>query len=72
MSFFKRKTEQPSEQNTIIELKRRLNQAENDILDINITLAALKGKILKKIQNKKPDNDDETQNLYNSILIKET
>ena len=71
MSFFKRKTEEPTEQKAISELKHRVNQLENDILDINITLAALKGKILKKIQNKKPDNEEEPENLYNRILIKE-
>lgn len=59
-----------SSQKRIMELEKRVTLIENDILNIVVTQEQLRTKLLKRLQGKKKE-EEETQDIYNGILLKE-
>ena len=56
----------------IDKLKTRLTKVEAEILDVATAQDVIRNKVLRKIQSKKPaEDEEETQNIYNKVLIPE-
>lgn len=56
----------------VSKLEKRLTRVEAEILDVATAQDIIRNKVLRKIQSKKSEVDEEeTKDLYNGVLIKE-
>jgi len=60
-----------TEKEEISKLKARINRIEAEVLDIATAQEIIRNKVLRKIQGKRPIEEEETKDLYNGMLIKE-
>jgi hypothetical protein len=66
------KTLNPSQYDELFSLKSRVIRIEAEILDIMTAQNIIRNKVLKKIQFKKGDEEEEKpQDLYNGVLLRD-
>jgi len=72
MLWFRKKIDE----NDLETFKKRLRAAEMSIIELNIDMEAMRDKVLRKIQSRKPKNDEEepseSQNLnsFNPFAVR--
>ena len=74
MGFFTKKQPENVDlalKDEILQLKTRLTRVEAEILDVATAQNIIRDKVLRKIQTKKQPEEEETQNIYNKVLIPE-
>ena len=69
MLFFKKKNIDFTESERLHKLEIRMNLYEAELLDLQVAQSILKDKILKKIQIKKPTNEENPKDLYGGMLL---
>ena len=54
----------------IAKVESRLTSIEAEILDLATAINIIRNKVLKKIQFKNPEKEEESEDLYNGMLLK--
>jgi hypothetical protein len=68
MLWFRKKVDE----NDLETFKKRLRAAEASILELNIDMEALRDKVLRKIQSRKPKDDEENEEKSSTGIPKMT
>lgn len=71
MWFFSQKSKEESKDEAILRLNARIFKVENEVLELCEAQKTIREKILKKMKGKIEEEETETKNLYNKVLLPE-
>lgn len=70
--FWNKKNVEETSNERLSKLEKRLTRLEAEILDVATAQDIIRNKVLRKIQTKKEDKEEEeTESLYSKVLIPE-